>query len=162
MARCVKDPACLCGSAGLISSPAQWVKDLVLLQLWHSHSSGLDSIPGPGTSICTGAARKKRKKKKRKKERKGIPTVAQQKQIQLVCKRIWVLALASLAQWVWDPALPRAVGVGHRHGLDPESLWLWYRPVAVALIRALSWELLYAWDAAIKKGKKEFPSWHSG
>ena len=30
----VNDLACLCGGASLIPSPAQWVKDLALLQLW--------------------------------------------------------------------------------------------------------------------------------
>ena len=32
----VNDLACLCGGAGLIPCLAQWVKDAVLLQLWHS------------------------------------------------------------------------------------------------------------------------------
>ena len=39
-----------------------------------------------------------------------------------------------LAQWVQDPVLLVSCGVGHRHGLDPMSLWLWHRPTAVALI----------------------------
>ena len=29
-------------------------------------------------------------------------------------------------------------GVGHRFGLDPELLWLWSRPAAVALIRPVA------------------------
>ena len=43
-------------------------------------------------------------------------------------------------------------GVGHRCGSDSELLWLWYRPAAVAPIRPLAWELLYAKDAALKGG----------
>ena len=31
-------------------------------------------------------------------------------------------------------------GAGHRHGSDPELLWLWYRPAAVAPTRPLAWE----------------------
>ena len=34
---------------------------------------------------------------------RGVPTVAQQKQMQLVTMKLWVLSLAS--QWVKDPAL---------------------------------------------------------
>ena len=30
----VNDPACLCSVASSIPGPVQWVKDLVLLQLW--------------------------------------------------------------------------------------------------------------------------------
>ena len=39
-------------------------------------------------------------------------------------------------------------GVGHRHGSDPELLWLWRRPVATALIGPLAWESPYAAGAA--------------
>ena len=55
----VSDLTCLCGGTGLIPSPAQWVKDLVLLQLWCRSAavvlvikSSSESIPGLGTSIC--------------------------------------------------------------------------------------------------------------
>ena len=44
-------------------------------------------------------------------------------------------------------------GVSHRCGLDPTLLWLWYRPVALALIQPLPWELPYAAGAALKKKK---------
>ena len=44
-------------------------------------------------------------------------------------------------------------GVGHRRGLDPMLLWLWYRPAAVALIGPLDWEPPYAVGAALKKKK---------
>ena len=58
--------------------------------------------------------------------------------------------IPGLAQWVKDPAL-LSCGVGCRHGLDPELLWLWYRPPAsVALIQALAWELPYAAGVALK------------
>ena len=46
-------------------------------------------------------------------------------------------------------------GVGHRHGLDPALLWLWFRPAAVALIRPLAWEPPYAASEALKKRQKE-------
>ena len=38
--------------------------------------------------------------------------------------------------------------------MDPELLWLWHRQAAVALIRPLAWETLYAVDLALKKKKK--------
>ena len=38
--------------------------------------------------------------------------------------------------------------------LDPELLWLWHRPAAVALIRPLAWEPPYAMNAALKKDKR--------
>ena len=37
-----------------------------------------------------------------------------------------------LAQWVKDPGIAVSCAVGHRHGLDPELLWLWCRPTATA------------------------------
>ena len=46
-------------------------------------------------------------------------------------------------------------GVGHRHGLDPSLLWLWWRPAAVALSRPLAWELLYVTGVALKSKKKK-------
>ena len=48
--------------------------------------------------------------------------------------------IPGLAQWV--------TGVGSRCGSDLALLWLWYRPVAVALIRPLAWEpptSIYIW-----------------
>ena len=45
--------------------------------------------------------------------------------------------------------------VGHRHSLNPELLWLWCRPAAVALIRPLAWALPYATGVALKKKKKK-------
>ena len=42
-------------------------------------------------------------------------------------------SIPGLAQWVKDLALP--CGVGHRHGLDPTLLRLWYRLAAKAPIR---------------------------
>ena len=46
--------------------------------------------------------------------------------------------IPGLAQWVKDPTVN--CGVGCRHGLDPELLWLWCRPAAIAPIRPLAWE----------------------
>ena len=45
-------------------------------------------------------------------------------------------------------------GVGHRCGSDPELLWLWPRPAAIALIRPLAWEPPYAARSGPRKGKK--------
>ena len=42
-------------------------------------------------------------------------------------------------------------GVDSRLGTDPELLWLWHRPAAVALILPLALELPYAMDAALKR-----------
>ena len=44
--------------------------------------------------------------------------------------------------------------VGHRQGSEPEFLGLWCILAAVALIQPLTWELLYATGAALKKKKK--------
>ena len=39
-------------------------------------------------------------------------------------------------------------------GSDPALLWLWYRPVAMALIRPLAWEPPYATGAAQEMAKR--------
>ena len=64
-------------------------------------------------------------------------------------------SIPGLAQQVKDPALPRAVGVGRRHGSDPALLWLWHRLVATSLIRPLAWEPPYAAGAAKRQRKKK-------
>ena len=46
-------------------------------------------------------------------------------------------------------------GVGHRHGSDPELLWLWHRPTAIAPIGPLAWEPPYAQGAALEKTKRQ-------
>ena len=46
-------------------------------------------------------------------------------------------------------------GVGHGRGSDLALLWRWRRLAAVALIRPLAWEPLYAVDAVLKKTKKK-------
>ena len=46
-------------------------------------------------------------------------------------------------------------GVGHRHGSDPELLWLWHRPSGEAPIGPLAWELPYATSVALKSQKKK-------
>ena len=47
--------------------------------------------------------------------------------------------IPGLAQWVKDLVL----------------LWLWFRPVATALIRPLAWEPPYAAGAALEKAKRQ-------
>ena len=44
-------------------------------------------------------------------------------------------------------------GAGHRLSSDPELLWLWRRPAAVAPILPLAWEPPYATGAA--QGEKK-------
>ena len=46
-------------------------------------------------------------------------------------------------------------GVGRRQGSDPELLWLWPRPAAVAPIGPLAWEPPYVVGAALKAEKKK-------
>ena len=46
-------------------------------------------------------------------------------------------------------------GVGLRRGSDLVWLWLWYRLAAVAQIRPLAWEPLYAASAALKSKRKK-------
>ena len=50
---------------GSIPGPVQWVKDLMLPQLWHRSQCSWDLIPGPGTSMCLGAAKNWGKKEKK-------------------------------------------------------------------------------------------------
>ena len=47
-------------------------------------------------------------------------------------------------------------GVGCRHGSDLVLLllWLWRRPTAVARVRPLAWEPLYATGSALKRQKQ--------
>ena len=49
-------------------------------------------------------------------------------------------------------------GVGCRHGLDPELLWLWGRLVATAPIGPLAWEPPCASGAALKRKEKKSKS----
>ena len=83
----------------------------------------------------------------------GVPIVAQQKPIQPVSLRMGVRSLASLSGWGSCAAV--SCGIGHRGGLDPELLWLWYRPAAVAPIQPLAWEISYATGTVLKRKKKK-------
>ena len=55
---------CLCGEAGSIPSPAQWVKDLALPQLWRRFQLylGFDPWPGNFHILWVRPGKKKRKK----------------------------------------------------------------------------------------------------
>ena len=47
-------------------------------------------------------------------------------------------------------------GAGRRHGSDPQLLWLWCRPAAVALIGPLVWKPPFATGVDLKiKAKKK-------
>ena len=45
-------------------------------------------------------------------------------------------------------------GVSQGGGSDPELLWLWCRPAAVAPMGPLAWEPPYAMGAALKRKKE--------
>ena len=62
--------------------------------------------------------------------------------------RLWFRSLALLSGLSYWPC---RVG----RSSDLALLWLWHRPVAIALIRPLPWEPPYAVDAALEKTKKE-------
>ena len=47
------------------------------------------------------------------------------------------------------------MAVGHRRGSDSAWLWLWCRPVAIALIRPLTWGPPYATGVALEKAKRQ-------
>ena len=55
----------------------------------------------------------------------------------------------------WGSGIALTYGVGCKHGLDPELLWLWRRPIAIAPIRPLPWELPYAMGATKKIKTKQ-------
>ena len=57
-------------------------------------------------------------------------------------------SIPRLAQRVKDPVLLWA-------RLDLAFLWLWYRPVATALIRPVAWEPPYATGVALKRQKEK-------
>lgn len=46
-------------------------------------------------------------------------------------------------------------GAGHRCGLDPVLLQLWWRPAATVPIQTLTWELSRAPGEALKKGRDQ-------
>ena len=58
------------------------------------------------------------------------------------------------AQRVKGSGTAVSYGVSHRPGSDPELLWLWCRPAAVALIQPRAWELPYAAGVALKSKKQ--------
>jgi len=46
-------------------------------------------------------------------------------------------------------------GIGFRHSLDLELLWLWCRLAAIATTGSIAWELPYAQSVALKRKKKK-------
>ena len=44
-------------------------------------------------------------------------------------------------------------GIGHRHGSNPELLWLWCRAAATVPIGPLAWEPPHVVGAALKRPK---------
>ena len=60
-------------------------------------------------------------------------------------------SIPDLAQWVKGYGVAVSCSVGHRCGLDPAFLWLWYKLAAVSLIRLLVWDLPHAMGVALKR-----------
>ena len=88
------------------------------------------------------------------KDVQGVPIVAQQKEICLLCMRIQVRSLASLSGLrIWScPELWYSVQMRLSSGVAM-PVQAWRRPAMVALIQPLSWELPYAMGAALKRQK---------
>ena len=78
--------------------------------------------------------------------------MAQRKQIQLGTMRLRVRSLAHSVRHGSGVAV--SCGVGRRCGSEPELLWLWCRPAAIAPIGPLAWELPYAMGMALKSKKQ--------
>ena len=61
----------------------------------------------------------------------------------------------------WGSGVAMSCGVCCRCSLDPTLLWLWCRPAAIAPMRHLAWEPLYATGAALKRQNKQTNKKHS-
>ena len=83
--------------------------------------------------------------------RRGVPDVAQWKQIRLGTMRMQVRSLPLHSGLGSGVAV--SCGIGHRRGSDLVLLWLCLRPAAVPPIRSLGWEPPYAAGAALKRQK---------
>lgn len=68
-----------------------------------------------------------------------VPAVVQ-RVMNLISTHEDVVSIPGLTQWVQVSSTAVSCGVSHRQGWDPALLWLWCRPVAVALIRPPAWE----------------------
>ena len=66
----------------------------------------------------------------------------------------YVGSIPGLTQWVKDLVLPE-LWCSCRNGSDHTLLWLWYRPVDVALIQPLAWVLPNAAGASLRKEKRK-------
>ena len=63
--------------------------------------------------------------------------------------------IPGLTQWIRGSDIALSCVVGRRRGLDPELLWLWHRPAAIALTPPLAWNLPYAAGSALKSKQKQ-------
>ena len=75
--------------------------------------------------------------------------MAQWKWIWLVSMRMQAQSLALLiCSFV-------SSGIGCRHTLNLALLWLWHRPMAIALIQPLAWEFPYPVGVALKRQQQQ-------
>ena len=79
----------------------------------------------------------------------GGPKVAQQKPFWLASMRMHIQPLALLS----GLRIPCCRGVGRRHGLDLQLLWLWHRPAAATPVWPLACEPPYALGTALERQK---------
>ena len=75
-------------------------------------------------------------------------------EINLTRNREFAGSIRGLSQWVkYGSSIAVSCGVGRRRGSDLASLWLWYRPAAVAPVQPLAWKPPCATSAALKRQK---------
>ena len=123
------------GQRGIVMCSGSQDAPLNLWRLCTSHWT-LNPLCHKGTPI-------KIINERQKKKNLGVPMVTW-----LVSMKTRVWSLASQGS-----GIAMSCGVGHRHGLDPELLWLWCRPASTALIWSLAWEPPYVMGVALKRQK---------
>ena len=63
--------------------------------------------------------------------------------------------IPSLTQWIWVSGIAVSSGVGPRHSIDPEMLWLWCTLAATAVIQPMAFRTSRVVGAALKRPKKK-------